>query len=189
MTIRYRQTLLKVQAEWPEFKVVFKADSTLMKLFDVGLRIITFNQMNVFMTDFVTTIGETMYVPGSWDDRDDTSKAVTLRHEAIHVRQKDRYGSLLYMLRYTFWPLPILWAKGRRDIEQEAYAETLKAWSDYDAEYVILDATFRAKVINQFMSANYFWTWPWRDSVARWYDDTVREIIRDKADRLKVSSR
>jgi hypothetical protein len=138
--------------------------------------------MKVFMTSFVTTLGVKVYVPDDWDDRDPTARAVTLRHEAVHMRQKGSHwlGGIIFSLKYLFWPLPAVWARARRDYEQEAYAESLRAWVDYERMDVIISDTYRLHVIEHFMGSDYFWTWPWRDSIEDWYDGVVEEIIRAK---------
>lgn len=179
---RYIEVLAKIEADWPDFEVLPKEGSILMKAADIALKIITFGKMKEFMTRFVTTMGNKVYVPTGWDDRDDTSKAVTMRHEAVHIRQKGRrwYGGIVFGLKYLLWPLPAVWARGRRDIEQEAYAESMQALADYGRLDVIISDEYREHIIGQFMSANYFWTWPWRESLENWYDGIVEEIIRVK---------
>lgn len=180
MTAHYSKVLVTTEQEFPDFEIKPKAESRLMKAANIGLRIITFGAMKTFMTDFITTVGETVYVPAGWDNKDDTSKASVLRHERVHMRQKRRYGSFFFFLRYFCWPLPAVWAIGRRNLEQEAYAESLRAYVDYYGLKALDDVTTRDYIIGHFMGANYFWTWPWRKSLNAWYNKLVETILHER---------
>lgn len=176
----YLTVLEETEREFPLFEIRPKQDSWLMKAFNLGLKIITLGAMQTFMTDFITTLGETVYVPVGWDDRSDARKASVLRHERVHMRQKRRYGSFFFFLRYICWPLPAVWAIGRRDLEQEAYGESLRAYVDYYGMRALSDADTRERIIEHFMGHNYFWTYPWRKSLNTWYDDLADTIRRER---------
>ena len=169
--------LARIEAEFPAFELREKSESRFMKFLDILLRIITFNRMKRFMDGFVTTVGETVYVPVDWEERDYTSRAVTMRHEAVHIRQKQKWGAVWFTVKYLIWPLPTLFAWGRYSIEREAYAESLRAWSDFGRLDIIKSSEYRAHTVGHFMGASYFWAWPWRKSVENWYDTTVDRIV------------
>jgi hypothetical protein len=176
----YVAVLVDTEREFPGFSIKPKENSGLMKAADWGLKIITLGAMKTFMTAFVTTVGDTVYVPVGWEGRPDASRASTLRHERVHIRQKRRYGAFLYLLRYFCWPLPAVWAVGRRDLEQEAYGESLRAYVDYYGMRMLNDVELRQNIIGHFMGANYFWTYPWRKSLNSWYDDLVKTIRHER---------
>ena len=49
--------------------------------------VVTFGQMRSYLDSYQTTIGKTVYVTADWDDCDADERYVTLRHEAVHLRQ------------------------------------------------------------------------------------------------------
>lgn len=62
----YSDLLDDMRSEFSSFKIVWKKDSWLMKFIDGFLRVITLGKQRSFMTDYITTIGYTVYVPDSW---------------------------------------------------------------------------------------------------------------------------
>ena len=77
----YIDVLEDVKSEFPSFELVRKADSRFMKFLAF---LLFFNK--AFMADFVTTIGNTIWVPDKWDKWPAVSRAEVLRHERIHLR-------------------------------------------------------------------------------------------------------
>ena len=106
MTV-YDVVLKGLQVRYPDLKIVAKSDSFLMKLINIFLIVITFGQMRDYMTRFVTTIGETIYVPDDWNERSAQSRAAVVRHEAVHIRQWHA-NRLFFKLKYLFWFFPAL---------------------------------------------------------------------------------
>jgi len=158
-----------------------KRSSRLMKTIDVVLRIITFGLMRSFMTSFVTTIGATVYVPDGWDKRDSKLRAVTLRHEMVHMEQERRYGSLLFRLLYLF-VLPGGLAFYRAKFEKEAYTESLRGLVQVYGVRVLDNDEYRDYVLHHFTSAEYFWMWPFRKSLLRWYAGVVQQLREELRD-------
>ena len=177
----YAKVFYETQEEFPGFQILRKEESALMKIIDIVLKVITLGSMRTFMTSFVTTIGVVVFVPKGWDDREDESRAATLRHERVHMRQRRAMGGFLFVLRYLWWPLPLVFAIGRRNIEQEAYAESLRAWVEYRGTSILDDHNYREHILSHFSGSNYFWTWPWRTSLERWYDGVVEDLRAEQA--------
>jgi len=175
ITEEYQKIIEETKLEFPDFEILPKKESKLMKVIDIALKIITFGQMKNFMTGFITTIGNKVYVPETWDNNTLTSKAEIIRHERIHMRQAKRYGRFLFSLLYLALPLPTVFAYFRKKFEQEAYEESLKALYEYHGESVF---TPRLKnfFISHFVSANYFWMWPFQKNLESWYDGVVSKI-------------
>ena len=162
-------------------KVVKKSSSMLMRWIDTLLRIITLGQMTTFLTNFVTTIGSTVYVTEGWDDRDEVSRSIVLRHEMVHIEQKNRMGMLLFSLYYLFWPLPAVYAIGRKNMEQEAYEETMYGWAQARGLNVLEDDVFKEGILRNFLGPSYFWMYPFRAKLETWYEEAaarVREELR-----------
>jgi hypothetical protein len=166
------------QEEFPNLTLREKSSSTLMKAADIFLKVITLWRMSSFMTDFTTTLGNTIYTPSTWAARPDLLKVRTLRHELVHMRQKRRYSSVLFGLLYLFVPLPIGLAYFRMRFEKEAYEETMRAvYEDHGAE-TLKDKRYRSALLDYFTTAQYFWMWPFRKGLEKWYDSVVAELER-----------
>lgn len=167
-----------IRAEFPDFRIVLKNDSRLMKAIDIFLKVITFGSMRVFMSAFITTIGNTVYVPKAWDKRAWQMQAIILRHERVHMRQSRRLGAVLYSFLYLFFPLPTVFAYYRKKFEQEAYAEGLQAAAEFFGLDSIRSQAARKETILHFTGPEYFWTWPWKKGLEKWYDEQVAEITQ-----------
>lgn len=179
----YAGVMGEIEKEFPDFDIVSKTTSKLMRSLDTALRIISLNQMNTFMTAFVTTVGETVYVPRGWTERNYLLRAITLRHERVHMRQKRRLGMFLFTFLYLFWIFPIGLALSRRIFEQEAYAESLRASVEYFGPGALGDSVYREHIIRHFLGPGYLWTWPYRRSIEAWYDDLAMTIRRELAEK------
>lgn len=166
-----------IQKEFPDFRMLQKEDSRFMRLLDFLLKVITFWRMQDFMVSFTTTIGNTVYVPSTWGVRPPKSKMIILRHERVHMRQRARLG-LWYSLSYLLLPAPAVWAYYRMRYEMEAYEESMRAVLEY---YGLESFTpnLRRNYIEHFTGPEYFWTWPWKSRIERWYDSTLARILVD----------
>jgi hypothetical protein len=169
----FRDLCLSIRGEFPYFRLVEKKDSSFMKFLDFCLKLITFWQMKKFMTSFTTTIGFTVYTPEGWVDWSEKVKVAILRHERIHMRQKER--DKCFFVKYLLLPFPILWAYYRMKYEMEAYEETMKVMWEYRGIEGFTDE-FKQSMVRHFTSAEYFWTWPWKKRIEAWYDGVVQRM-------------
>jgi len=128
------------------------------------------------MTRYVTTIGQRIYLPTSWAGRDETDKVITLRHEAVHLRQFRRYTLVGMSLIYLLPILPLGLAWGRARLEWEAYAETFRATAELKGEDAARAPALRAHVVKQFVGPAYGWMWPFRGTVNRWIDTELAKL-------------
>jgi hypothetical protein len=170
--------LAHLKLEFPDFKIVPKTQSRLMMWIGMFLWVLGNKK---FMTEYVTTIGTTVYVHSLWDQKQDVHKALVLRHERIHMRQAKRYGlfwfSFLYLL--VFFPLGLAWF--RAHFEKEAYKETMRGTYWLGGTYALTNPTFKAFILSQFLTPAYGWMWPFRKSMELWYDETVADILIEEA--------
>jgi hypothetical protein len=173
----YEELMVEIKREFPDFDVIKKTDSKLMKLIDVFLKMITFGQMKTFMTSFITTLGANVYVTEKWEFTRLVDKVEVLRHERIHMRQAKKYGRFLFSFLYLLFPLPVGLAYFRKKFEQEAYEESIRAIYQYHGEKAASSLQVKEFIISQFTTANYFWMWPFKKSVEEWYDATIKKII------------
>lgn len=146
--------------EFPDFKIVKKSESGLMKFWSWFLFLVTFGQTkrDKFMQGTLTAFLGKVYIPDSWVDgsRSDHHNMIkTLVHERQHLRQAERMGAFRHGLAYAFWPFPIFWAHYRLDAECEAtaagtsYGYRVYGHDPFGASY--------KRHIESFRSSLYFW--------------------------------
>ncbi len=167
---RYDALVAALRAEIPNFRIVRKDRSRLSRAIDLALRAMTIGRMSTYLSDYQTTIGRVVYVTPDFDDWDADRRYVTLRHEAVHLRQFRRYTLPGMALLYLLVPLPIGLAWFRAHFERAAYAETIRAAAEVWGVARVRDAAFREHVVEQFVGAAYGWMWPFRRAIERWYD-------------------
>lgn len=170
------QLNVEILREFPGFSIKYKADSLLMKLINIFLMVVTFGAMRQYMTSFITTLGQTVYVPSDWDSLPATSQAAVLRHERVHMRQARKYSRPLFSFLYLFAYFPVGLAWWRAKFEKEAYEESLRAYHEYGRD--IKSPGFRYAMIAHFTTGEYAWMWPWKADIETWYDETVERILK-----------
>lgn len=164
-----------ISKEFPDFRIRRKADSTLMRWIHWFLLIVSFGKNKSFLTDFVTTIGTTVYVPDSWEDKIPIAQCMILRHELVHMRQAKKYGMFLFSFLYLFWPIPVFRATWRTKFEKEAYEETIRAFYEYGEDPTNL--LFRIQMVKHFVSSEYMWMWTDREAVEEWLNATISKVM------------
>lgn len=176
MGSRYDDYLAELRREFPGFRVVRKDTSRLHRAIDRALRIVTFGRMTSYLDSFQTTIGKTVYVTPDWDDRDPDDRYVTMRHEAVHLRQFRRYTLPGMALFYILLPLPAGLAYFRMRLERTAYEETIRASAEVWGKAYAASADLREHVIGAFVGPAYGWMWPFRSALNRWYDHVLAKL-------------
>lgn len=168
--------LADLRVEFPRLRIVLKQESGLSRAIDAALRVLTLGRQSSYMTSYVTTLGSTIYVPSDWEGRSPADRYVTLRHEAIHLRQFRRLTWLGMALLYLLPIFPVGLALGRTLLERRAYAETLRAIAEVRGGHALGDPALRARIVRQFTSGAYGWMWPFPRAVEAWFDRTVAAI-------------
>jgi hypothetical protein len=91
------ETVLAATQKYFPVKIKYKDEDTLMKI--IGA-LMFFNK--AFMTNFITTLGYTIYFPSrQWVVDHDQDAMVILIHEAVHMQDEKKY-SILFQLGYIF---------------------------------------------------------------------------------------
>jgi hypothetical protein len=170
-----------VSNEFPEFDIVDKSESTFMKVLNVLLLVLTFGQSKKFMTHYVTTIGNTMYVPEAWDIFQPEQRMEIYRHERVHLRQSKAHGAFTFAVRYLFLPFPFFWATWRTRFEQEAYEESMRAMLEYQGVGALDNPTYRAAMVAQFTTGAYGWMCINRIAIEQWFDTTAAKLRSEAA--------
>ncbi len=159
--------------------VVRKRDFVLQRLADVGLRIVTLNGQKTYLTNYVTTLGHTIYVPDDFNEWPASHRYKILRHELIHVLQFERYGWVLMTLIYGLFPLPMGLAYGRARLEWEAYAETLRATAEVSGFREASSEALTQMIVDRFTGPDYGWMWPFPNAVRKWIREELSRIQTD----------
>ncbi|MBL0218436.1 MAG: hypothetical protein IPQ07_31705 [Myxococcales bacterium] len=170
---RYDRLVEALRAEFPRFRIVRKDRSTFHKAIHYTLIVLTFGRMRSYLDSFQTTIGRTVYVTADWDETDPDQRYVTLRHEAVHLRQFRKFTLPGMALLYVLLPLPMGLAWFRAYFEKEAYAESIRAAAEVWGAAYPRRAAYREYVIGQFLGPSYGWMWPFRAQLERWYDGVL----------------
>jgi hypothetical protein len=165
--------------EFPRFRIVPKRGDRLSKAIDWALRIVTLGGQRAYLTRYHTVIGDTLYVPETWDRLPDLDRVILLRHERVHLRQRRRYGGALMAFLYLVPFLPLGLAYGRARIEWEAYIETLRATAELRGPEAARSPELRSEIIRRFTGPDYGWMWPFRSTVEAWYDQALSELLRE----------
>ena len=124
---RYQVLVQELRIQYPGFSVMQKRDSRLHRAIHRALVVLTFGQMRSYLDSFQTTIGKTVYVTPDWEERDADERYVTLRHEAVHLKQFKTFTLPGMAVLYVLLPLPMGLAWGRAYFEKQAYAESIRA--------------------------------------------------------------
>lgn len=140
---------------------------------------LTFGGQRTYLSHYVTTLGHTIYVPDDFDRWPPDRAWQTLRHELVHVRQFERWGTPLMVLFYGILPLPAGLSYFRARLEWEAYTETLRAIAESEGLEAARDPGLHAEIIQRFTGPDYGWMWPFPRAVQRWIDGALAAIERD----------
>ena len=172
----YEAYVAELRAEFPGLRVISKRGHAMSIVIDRLLKLITLGGQSAYLTRYTTVIGRSIYVPLDWEERDPRERYVTMRHEAVHLRQARRYGMLLMSFLYgvPFFPLGL--AYGRARSEWEAYAETFRAVAEVWGPAKARSPELRAHVVRQFTSPAYGWMWPFPGQVNRWIDGVLATL-------------
>jgi hypothetical protein len=168
--------LAEISREFPEFRIVYKRASAFSRVLHACLIAVTLGGQREFLTGYYTVIGNTLYVPDTWDTLDEVDRAILLRHERVHLRQRKRYGSIGMALIYLVPFFPLGLAYGRARLEWEAYRETLRATAELAGLSRARDPALRERIVSRFVGPAYGWMWPFRGRIERWYDEALAEL-------------
>jgi hypothetical protein len=168
--------IAEITGEFPTFRLISKRGHALSTAIDLALRILTFGAQRDYLTRYHTVLGTTLYTPFAWETTDDVDRAIVLRHERVHLRQRRRYGMLLMSFLYLIPFFPIGLAYGRARLEWEAYRETLRATAELRGLGRVRESSLRQMIVERFTGGAYGWMWPFPERIRAWYDAAVREL-------------
>jgi hypothetical protein len=177
---RYDALRAELAARFPGFRIVAKREAALQRVIGGLLRALTFGAQRDYLARYTTTIGRTVYTPDGFAGLSDDERYVILRHEAVHLEQFERYGTVGMAIAYLLL-LPVGLAYFRARFERAAYAEGLRAMREVYGPEHLQRPDVRAHVVAQFTSGAYGWMWPFRASVERRSDGVVGALLDEGA--------
>jgi len=185
----------KAKLHFPKLTIKYKNESLFMRFLSF---VLFFNK--AFSTKFITTIGNTVYFPSKeFIYKNEASATVTLMHELVHIHDsRNKLYFILYMfpqILFLFgflgflnpWlfllflfilPLPSF----RAYYEFKAYVMTLYVYrffektNDYNVNY----ETIKNNIINNFITSNYYFMFPFKSFLNKKFDDKISIILLDK---------
>jgi len=161
-------------------RVVKKSAFWHQRAADIALRVVTLGGMRSYLTHYVTTLGHTIYVPDDFDSWRPERAWEILRHEAVHVRQFERYGWIGMVILYGLLPLPMGLAYGRARLEWEAYAETLRAVAEIEGIDAAKSRALHDEIVRRFTGPDYGWMWPFPSAVEGWIKHAIAALERER---------
>ncbi len=168
--------IAEITREFPAFRIVPKEHSWHQRMISGLLKTATFGRQRHYMTVYHTVMGYTLFVPTSWPQLDDTGRAVLLRHERVHLRQRRRYGMIPFAALYLIPFFPVGLAYGRARLEWEAYAETLRATAELCGLRAARSPELHEHIVQRFVGPDYLWMWPFRHTVRRWIEAVMSDL-------------
>ena len=172
LTGRFIET---IREEFPTFRIVPKQGHWPSRVIDLALKALTLGGQCHYLTRYHTVLGNTLYVPPTWQRMGDVERVILLRHERVHLRQRRRYGAWLMTFMYLIPFFPLGLAYGRARIEWEAYEETLRATAELLGRDAAHSPSLRAQIVARFTGPDYGWMWPFERSVQAWYDRALAD--------------
>jgi len=164
----------QILSEFPTFSIVKKSDSWFMKLINVLLLIISFGQMKRFMTDYITTIGFTTYVPSTWDSISEDEQYIVLSHEHMHMLQYNKYGFFFGFLYLVVLPTIFTY---RSVFERQAYEISIRLTYLASGKNIdFIKGDYKAFILSQFTTSAYLWMDIRTSSLNAWYDGIVATL-------------
>lgn len=175
---RYDELVAEMARRVPPVRLRDKSASATQRLIDRALRVLTLGGQDRYLTQYVTTLGATIWVPATWEQWSPRSRYKVLRHELVHVRQFERYTWVGMVLLYGFFPLPAGLAWGRAVLEWEAYAVTLEVEAELEGLDAARSPALHDEIVQRFTGPDYGWMWPFERWVRRRIAETLTAISR-----------
>lgn len=160
--------------------IVRKSEALHQRVADRLLKLATFGGQDRYMTEYVTTLGHTIFVPEGWESREPGQVLAVLRHELVHVEQFERYGAVLMTLIYALVPFPFGLAYGRAMLELEAYRVTIEVTAELEGIEAATSDALRELIVARFTGPDYLYMWPFRSAVNRWVAQ-IQDDVRSRA--------
>lgn len=188
----FEQILANIQKIYPDVNVKFKNQSTFMQILG---KILFFNSS--FMTEFVTTIGTTIYYPSQdWVNNNPYTASILLLHELTHIYDQKKDNSmvfsilymlpqllfilfipLLFIIRWEFALIPLLLlapipAYFRMYYERRAY--TISMYATYKLNCI---QSLPSEYVQFLTGSEYYFAWPFASGLTTYFTNVQNQIV------------
>lgn len=194
----FQDLVAAAQTHFPDLQVKYKDQSTFMKFLGT---LLFFNPS--FMTNYITTIGSTVYYPNEADVLGNPiNSSIILMHELVHIYDSHRLGRLLFSFLYltpqilallclplflVSWKLALpltlffllpLPSYFRMHFERRGYFTTLYVMNALNKKYQLNVQLEDSKdyYISQFTSSAYYFMWTFKSSLQAQFEDAINKI-------------
>ena len=155
-----------------------KREYPLHRAIDRALRVVTLGRMRTYASEYVTTLGATIYLPDGWERIPAGRRWEILEHELVHVAQFARYGWVGMTVLYLLVPLPMGLAWCRARLEWEAYRVTLRCIAAHEGLEAARSAAVKTEIVRRFTGPDYGYMWPFPSVIERWIEEELSSIER-----------
>jgi len=179
-----------ITKEFPDFKVVCKNQSKFMLLLS---KILFFNKK--FMSHYVTTVGNTIFIPDQSFFDDDNTAFIVIAHEYVHMCDNKKYG-FAYNLAYLFpqilsllsllsfynlaWlfcllfllPLP---SPTRTWLEYRGYSMSMACYY-----WLYKEKPATSRYLDYFTASLYYWMCPFKGYISNKLEQSLNNILNGK---------
>jgi hypothetical protein len=184
--------LANIQKIYPDVNVQFKNQSTFMQVLG---KILFFNSS--FMTNFVTTIGTTIYYPSQdWINTNPYSASVLLLHELVHIYDQKKesrivftilyalpqllfllFIPLLFIVSWKFALIPLILlspipAYFRMYYERRAYMISM-----YSCQKLNCVQSLPSSYVAYFTGSEYYFMWPFSSGLTEEFTTAQNQIL------------
>lgn len=196
----FESVVNEAKINFPNLQIKYKDESFFMKILG---KIMFFNKS--FMTDYVTTVGNTIYFPSkSFLARRPVSSLMILMHELVHVYDSKKFTSPLFSFLYLFpqilallvlplffinWQIALLFllfllpipAYFRTYFEKRGYLISLYVENKLSKKLKFSINLDNAKndSIKHFKNSDYYFMWPFK-SVDTQFNEAAIKINNDQ---------
>tara|TARA_S200002703_G_scaffold144842_1_gene138766 strand:- start:180 stop:818 length:639 start_codon:yes stop_codon:yes gene_type:complete len=187
--IKLANIMSAIEYDFPDFKIVEKQNSKLMRILS---KVLFFNKK--FMTNYVTVIGNTVYVPSKQWVKDNPYAALEVFcHEWVHMKDNRELGPLFKFLYLTpqifslmslfslwsgnlWWLLCLIYllpmpSLARSELEMRGYAVSMAVrW------WVLEQEPDYERISKYFTSSAYYWMYPVKSGVIQDLEENFERI-------------
>jgi hypothetical protein len=191
----FNTILANIQKVYPDVNVKFKDQSTFMQILG---KILFFNP--AFMTDFITTVGTTIYYPSqNWIDTNPATSSVLILHETVHIYDQNNSNrvifSLLYLLpqllfllfipllfivNWKFVLIPLVFLAPIPSYFRMYYERRAYTISMYASQKLGYTQSLPSSYVTDFTSSEYYFMWPFSTSLTTYFTNAQNQIINNQ---------
>jgi len=172
-----RSILTEIRVLYPNIRIAAKRDVWWSYIIHAVVCLLTLFRNRKYLSDYTSTFKNTILLSDKLDDylrskryNHHISAYFVLKHEAVHLKQFQKLGTIGVFSRYV-WP-PFIKTRRASDIELPAYSESLISRIKYLGKAP--SSIYREWWISNFTGPSYGWMYTNRKTVEMWYEVSLR---------------